>query len=181
MNNKLVVALILNFVVLISTFTLIRLILIPGHHIDPPFRLRFIYFLGIHILIFCSIFIGATIEKIYNYFLLGIINCLTIAISFSICEQVVKPLEANAHYYYQAADATSERIQLTYIFLYYIVYTYAIIGTFICGIFIIATEALIRYEEKKFNEYIDICLEKMDLSYNLEEIECAICLEETKG
>ena len=139
MNNKLLICILLSLVILISAFTLIRLILIPGENIDPPFRLRYIYFLGLHFMFFVSFLISIKLSRIHQYFTLGFINCLVVVITISICEKVVEPLQTNAHYLYHASDALSERIQMTYIFLYYIVYAYSMIGGIICVIFLTAT------------------------------------------
>ena len=63
-------------------------------------------------------------------------------------------MDVNAHYVYHSSDGGMEKMQLAYVDIYFIVYTYAMIGFMLTLGFILLTEIMIRWEEYKINRGI---------------------------
>ena len=70
----------------------------------------------------------------------------------------VKHFTHNPSYTFKEKDASTERVQLAYINIYFILYSYVMVGFILSALFIVVTEILIRWEERKVNKGINSCL-----------------------
>jgi uncharacterized membrane protein YhdT len=85
------------------------------------------------------------IRRIYKYVILIFINCLCIFTAITVIESIVKPMETHTNYTFRGLDRYFEASQLRFLDLYFIVYTYAMVGLIFSSLFILATEIMIRW------------------------------------
>jgi hypothetical protein len=139
MNRKLIIAIIVNIIIILSLYTLIGLINLPHKELDVTSKLRFLCFIGIHAIVFISMIVMIRLQGIYNFVMLAFLNFFIIVISITICESLVRQLESSHRYNYKKNDGSSLSIELTYLNLYFLTYMYGIIGFILTGIYLIST------------------------------------------
>ena len=149
-----VVPFLISIVLAISTYMLINLINIPEQQLDVTSKLRFLCFIGVNAIIFISTLVSTKLKTIYSLVVLFCCSCLIIAIAITGCEVVVKHIEDQGQYNYMKNDGTHKNEELTFLTLYFITYMTSIIGCVLSFLFIIATQILLRVQEKKVNEAI---------------------------
>lgn len=145
MNRKLLLAIVVNFILVVSIYSLFTLVNKKQEEVDETSRLRFLCFIGIHALLIVSMILVVNINDLYFYVLLGFVDCLLIVTTLYICEKRVSQIQADPHYAFNKFNGSSERQELTYLNIYFLVYMYSIIGLVTSGLFLFVTELLICY------------------------------------
>lgn len=103
--------------------------------------------------------------------------CLISAtVAFFICQQHVNIITSSSKYIFSHYTGHLEKLQLTYLNIYFLVYMYSLIGAIPSGIFLIATEILMWRQEKFINQHKDKCLSKVSYSADMANSDCSICL-----
>ena len=100
MNRKIILAIIVNFLLLVSTYCLHLLISRSDEENDQTTKLRFIFLLYVHILLFIEMIVLTRIDQTY-YIILTVFICLLItSVSLYICEIHVYFITMDRNYTY---------------------------------------------------------------------------------
>ena len=143
MSKKIILALIVNFFLAISIYSLINLVTVHQSEIDVTSKLRFTYFIGLHSMLFISVFVMVRLSDIYSFVLLAFVNSLIASLGLIICEYEVSGIQKSPAYNYRRFTGKTQKLELTFLNVYFLVYMYAIIGLIISAVFLLATEAMI--------------------------------------
>ena len=133
-----------NLILAASTYLLIQLVSVSQQKLDDTSKVRFFCLLGVNLVLSISSLLFLKVKNLYGRILLCFGTCIFITISMSICEIIVKNIQANPAYNFAKNDKNHAHLELTFLTCYFITYMLAIIGSFISAIYLLVTELLIN-------------------------------------
>jgi len=101
MTKKLILALIVNLFLAISSYSLITLVTIHSSEIDETSHIRFTYFIGLHSMLFISVFVMIRLEDLFSFVLLAFVNSLVASVGLILCESEVSRIQNRPDYNYR--------------------------------------------------------------------------------
>jgi hypothetical protein len=145
---------------------------------DLTTRLRFIFLLAVHGLIFITMIVIIRIEQVYHLMVVIFILLLLVSVGLYICEVNVQLISYSKGYTYNHYANHLEKLELTYLNIYFLIYMYSLIGLIPSGLFLVSTEGLMCWQEYLINKYKGRCLRRILFRESLKYSECSICLVE---
>lgn len=118
------------------------------------------------------------IERSYDMALWGFCNLAVITTALYICEMVVQGIQKSHRYDYTRFSYSNERLEVTYLNIYFLIYMYSLIGLIPGACFLVATEGLICWLENHIESNLKRCLKEVADPAVLTGKECSICLAE---
>lgn len=176
MNRKIILAIIVNLLLAVSAYCLVLLISRPAVENDETTKLRFTFLLAVHGLLFVMMIIVIRIEQVYYLIVAIFASLFIISLALYICEMNVQLIARSPQYQYSHYAYHLEKLELTYLNIYFLIYMYSLIGLIPSGLFLIATEGLMHWQEHLINKYKNRCLKRVPFYPALKECECSICL-----
>lgn len=176
MNRKIILAIIVNLLLVVSTNCLVLLISRPAVENDATTKLRLTFLVAVHALMFIMMIIIICIEQTYYLIVAIFASLFIISVSLYICEIKVQQIASSPQYQYTHYAYHLEKLELTYLNIYFLIYMYSLIGLIPSGLFLIATEGLMFWQEHVINKYKSRCLKRIPFCEALKDSDCSICL-----